>query len=201
MSEDAGDGPRTWIAPARLDGREVDAFARFLVVSVAESGRDGLPHFALSRRLSQPDVRRGFLDRLSRRLDEPSWGRSWLLWAEGAPADRTSPYPTKPRVVGYAELKGGRWAAEMHRATLGMGILGRFTGRGHGPKLLGLAIDWAKENGLENIDLGVFATNAPARKLYERLGFKVIGVRPRAYRLEGDVEIDDVLMTLDLRAP
>jgi RimJ/RimL family protein N-acetyltransferase len=179
--------PSLTIRIARLDGDDPDAYARHMSEHMAESGRAGSPHFAISRTWSRDDVRASLIGRLAKGLDEPLWGRTWLLRDGG-------------RVVGHVELRGGRVPAEMHRATLGMGILRVYTGRGHGGRLLETAVRWARgEAGLSFIDLGVFSGNVPARKLYERTGFVVIGVRPDAFRLEAGPVIDDVLMVLRLR--
>ena len=186
MTSPAAAPPLT-IRMARLDGDDPEAYARHIVDHMAESGRGGLPHFALSRIWSRDEVRSGFVGRLAKGLDEPLWGRTWLLVD-----DR--------RVVGHLELRGGRLPAEMHRATLGMGILRAHTGQGHGRRLVEAAIRWARDDaGLSWIDLGVFASNAPARRLYARMGFVEVGLRPDAFHLDAGPRIDDVQMALKLR--
>lgn len=172
----------------RLAARgDADGFARYLVEHLAESGREGSPHFAPSRTLSRGDIRAAAEARWSRCLDEALWGRSFLLWIDG-------------RVAGHLELRGGRIPAEMHRATLGMGVLRSHTGQGHGRRLIEVAVAWARdEAGLSWIELGVFATNPRARALYRRMGFAEQGLRPDAFRIDAGVAVDDVLMTLDLR--
>jgi RimJ/RimL family protein N-acetyltransferase len=109
--------------------------------------------------------------------------------------------PGGAQVVGHLELRGGRVPAELHRATLGMGILRAFTGQGHGRRLCEVALRWARDTAeLDWIDLGVFAGNEPARKLYRRMGFVEIGVRADAFHLrDAGVAVDDVEMTLRLR--
>jgi len=58
--------------------------------------------------------------------------------------------------------------------------------------------DWAlKETSLAWIDLGVFAHNLAARRLYERLGFRETGRSRDAFRID-DERIDDIQMVLDL---
>jgi RimJ/RimL family protein N-acetyltransferase len=171
---------------AKIDGDDPDAYARHMVEHMAESGRGGSPHFAIARTWARDEVRTSLVARLTKTLNEPLWGRAWLL-LEGR------------RVVGHIELRGGRVPAEMHRATLGMGMLRAFTGQGHGRRLLETAVAWARdEASLAWIDLGVFSGNAPARKLYERMGFVALGVREDAFRLDAGPAIDDVLMALRL---
>jgi RimJ/RimL family protein N-acetyltransferase len=179
--------PPLTIRVARLDGTDPDAYALHMIEHMAESGRSGSPHFAISRTWARDEVRASFVGRLAKGLDEPLWGRTWLL-VEGR------------RVVGHVELRGGRVTAEMHRATLGMGILRAYTGQGHGQRLLETAVRWARtEAGLSFVDLGVFSGNAPARKLYERMGFVEIGLREDAFRLDAGPVIDDIQMALRLR--
>jgi RimJ/RimL family protein N-acetyltransferase len=166
---------------------DADAFARYLVEHLAESGREGSAHFAPARSLSRDDIRAAARSRWSRGLDEALWGRAFLLWMED-------------RVTGHLELRGGRIPAEMHRAMLGMGVLRRHTGQGHGRRLIEAAVAWARgDTKLAWIDLGVFATNARARALYVRAGFVEQGLRPDAFRIDAGVAVDDVLMALDLR--
>jgi RimJ/RimL family protein N-acetyltransferase len=177
------------IRMARPGPVDADAFARHMVDHMAESGRGGSPHFALSRRWVREEVRASFSARLDKDLDEPLWGRAWLLFAEDG-----------VHAVGHLELRGGRVHAELHRATLGMGLMRAYTGQGHGRRLCEAAIAWARDEAeLSWIDLGVFANNAPARKLYRSLGFVEIGVRGDAFHNDAGVVLDDVLMTLELR--
>jgi RimJ/RimL family protein N-acetyltransferase len=177
------------IRPAEADEATLDAFARFVIEHAAESGREGSPHFSPSpRKSSRLEVRDSTRARWLRDLDEPLWGRAWLLWAGST-------------VVGELELRGGRLQAELHRATLGMGLRRSFTGKGHGGQLMERALAWARDEArLSWIDLGVFSDNLPAQKLYQRWGFQALGVRPDAFRIEGGVVVDDILMVLDLRA-
>lgn len=172
----------------RLAGKsDADGFARYLVEHLAESGREGSIDFAPARSLARADIRAAADARWSRRLDEALWGRTFLLCAG-------------ERVLGHLELRGGRIPAEMHRATLGMGVLRRHTGQGHGRRLIETAVAWARdEAGLAWIDLGVFSGNTRARALYRRTGFVEQGLRPDAFRIDAGIAVDDVLMALDLR--
>jgi ribosomal protein S18 acetylase RimI-like enzyme len=46
--------------------------------------------------------------------------------------------------------------------------------------------------------LGVFENNEPARKLYRRMGFVENGARADAFRVDDDVCVTDVSMSLKL---
>lgn len=117
-------------------------------------------------------------------LDEPFWLRTWGAVVDG-------------EIRGHVDLHGGRMASEGHRALLGMGVERRWRGKGHGRALLGAAITWARRAELAWIDLGVFAHNDRARKLYASVGFVEVGVTRDRFRVDG-AQIDDVAMVLAL---
>jgi RimJ/RimL family protein N-acetyltransferase len=176
------------IRPATLSDADLDGFSRFVVDHCAESGQGGSLVFAFSREVQVAEVRTNAVTRWARALDEPNWGRAYLLAGEGG------------RVFGHVELKGGRLVAELHRATLGMGILRAYTGQGWGKRLLDAMIRWAKRSAdLDWIDLGVFSHNLPARALYRHAGFVEVGVREDAFHIDGVGSVDDIQMALDLR--
>lgn len=85
-----------------------------------------------------------------------------------------------------------------HRAELGISVLKEAWGRGVGTALMQALIDAAKASGTELINLEVRADNSRAIRLYERFGFKRVGVSP-AYMKIGGEYADVVLMYLDLR--
>jgi RimJ/RimL family protein N-acetyltransferase len=166
---------------------DLDAFVDHVLRSSAESGQGGAPHFAISRTPVRTDVRDAARARWSRGIDEPLWARVWLLLTA----------PT--HIVGHLELRGGRMRAELHRATLGMGIELGFTSQGHGQRLMGEAVRWARDEAkLAWIDLGVFSNNTRARRLYSRAGFVEVGVHRDQFRIDDGVSIDDIMMTLEL---
>ena len=96
--------------------------------------------------------------------------------------------------VGRREREGFRHAAE-----LGMGLRAKVRGRGLGSRLLKRAIALSRRRGLEKLELQVYASNVPARRLYQKFGFEVEGRRVRARKLDGRYD-DIVLMALFLTA-
>lgn len=135
----------------------------------------------------RPDERRRrVLERWSRGLDEPSWGRTWLAAGPGG------------GVAGHLDLTGDFLAAGLHRCRLGVGVEAACRGRGLGRALVEAAIAWCRaEPRLAWLELGVFVGNDRARGLYERLGFRSTGIVPDRFRVHGR-SIDDEWMVLDV---
>jgi len=172
---------------------DLTRLTRHLRYVIRESGRGGSPHSSPARESDADPVRTGIEARWQRPLTDPLWTRTWLLWSGPVDSDRTT-------VVGHLDLRGGRVHAELHRAVLGMGIQREHTRRGLGRRLVEVAIAWARDEAhLEWLDLGVFANNHPARRLYARMGFRETGRVPDAFRIEDGPCVEDILMTLPLR--
>ncbi len=92
------------------------------------------------------------------------------------------------RIVGFA----GTWLLvdEAHVTTFATRTTWRR--QGVGERLLVALIDMALARGANEATLEVRPTNIPARKLYEKFGFKVVGTRPRYYT---DNNEDALIMT------
>jgi len=98
-------------------------------------------------------------------------------------------------IAGYGILSTG--AGEAHLLNLCIGPEHR--GRGLGRHLLGRLLDIAKWNRAERIFLEVRPSNPLAKTLYESVGFRQIGVRPRYYPAREGRE-DAIVMALDMPA-
>ena len=82
----------------------------------------------------------------------------------------------------------------LHRAYLGMSIQTAYCNSGLGTRMLEIAIEQAKQNGFEQMELGVYGDNHRAIHLYEKLGFQRCGVQPRAFKLKDGTYRDEILM-------
>jgi len=100
-------------------------------------------------------------------------------------------------VIGWCDITPLEWGGFTHCGRLGMGVRADWRGRGIGRRLIMATLQGAREKGLERVELEVFASNRPAIRLYESLGFVVEGIKRRGRKLDG--AYDDVLeMTLFL---
>ena len=95
-------------------------------------------------------------------------------------------------IAGYGILSTG--ASEAHLLNLCIGPGHR--GRGLGRHLLARLLDVAKWDRAERVFLEVRPSNPLAKTLYESVGFKQVGVRPRYYPARGGRE-DAIVMKLE----
>jgi RimJ/RimL family protein N-acetyltransferase len=75
---------------------------------------------------------------------------------------------------------------------LGMAIVREWRGRGVGSALMAAAIEWAREQGLHKLSLGVWPHNAAAIALYRKFGFVEEGRRVKQMRRQSG-ELWDVV--------
>lgn len=86
------------------------------------------------------------------------------------------------RVIGYA----GCWISFEECQVTNVAVLPEYRGRQVGTKLFGALIEAVKEKGVTAMTLEVRPSNAPARALYARYGFKDAGRRPHYYQDDGE---------------
>jgi RimJ/RimL family protein N-acetyltransferase len=86
-----------------------------------------------------------------------------------------------------------------HKSLL-WGVYVARTARGQGVarELIKMCLAFAKETGVRQVNLGVNAKNAPARHLYETLGFRSFGVERNFMCVDGEWQ-DEVHMVCVLR--
>ena len=85
-----------------------------------------------------------------------------------------------------------------HRAELGLTVLKSEWNKGLGSQLLQKAIEFAKSNDIEIINLEVRSDNLRAIHVYKKFGFRKIGTSPAYFKI-ADSYIDFDIMYLDLR--
>jgi len=98
-------------------------------------------------------------------------------------------------VVGWCDIRRHFLPTHAHRGTLGMGILPAYRERGLGRRLIDGALEKARGAGFVRVELDVYADNARAIALYEKVGFVREGVIRDAVLVDGEYR-DAVAMAL-----
>lgn len=80
---------------------------------------------------------------------------------------------------------------------LGLGVLPKARGAGHGRDLIHEVVQRLVADGAAEVRLAVESENAPAIHLYETLGFRITGYRPQYY----GPEADRLIMAADASGP
>jgi RimJ/RimL family protein N-acetyltransferase len=96
-------------------------------------------------------------------------------------------------VVGRLSIARDQHPASRHVADLGLMVSQSHRRRGVGRALLAAAVDWARTQDVQKLELHVFPYNEAAIALYEQFGFAREGYRRRHYR-RGDEYVDAILM-------
>ena len=98
------------------------------------------------------------------------------------------------KVIGFAVSRMAADEAEI----LSIAVDERHRGRGFSRNLLMTHLGHLAGHGVRKIFLEVEENNVPACRLYERMGFTVVGHRERYYRQAGGEQLNALLMRRDL---
>lgn len=147
---------------------------------------------------------------LIREADEADWSEVWPFFRRVVEAGETYPYPLDlgeveargwwflpapdrtvvavddgGRIVGSAKMNcnASRTGNASHVASASFMVDPDHSGRGVGRALCEYVIAWARGSGFRAIQFNaVVETNTRAVRLYESLGFRVVGTVPEAFR-------------------
>ena len=89
------------------------------------------------------------------------------------------------RIAGYADV----WHIPDEFQLNNIAVVEEFRGNHLAENMLEVLIATARELGLGSITLEVRKSNEPARKLYEKCGFTVVGERPNYYVDNGETAV------------
>lgn len=121
-------------------------------------------------------------------LPPPAAGGPRALW--GRPAARTG----DETIIGYfVAMKG---VDEVH--LLNLTVAPAFQGQGWAPLMLEALAGWSRGQNAQWLWLEVRASNLRALAIYERQGFRRVGMRKGYYPAEGNAREDAVVMSLRL---
>lgn len=172
-----------------LPAKRIDDFLLYLHDHISDNGAGHTPLFLpISRQdLRIPTgIKDSFINGMSMSLDKLGWRRVWI--AMNAHRD----------IIGHIDLKSHNQAYTHHRAVMGMGVHRAYRKMGLGRMLIESIMKWAKnEAAIDYIDLWVLSDNAPAIRLYKKMGFQQVGEVMDMFRID-DASLDYVMMTRNI---
>lgn len=114
---------------------------------------------------------------------DPAWSsdEARKVWVEPPPG-RTVVACDGERVIGTAKMGPNRPGPGSHVATASFMVAGEARNRGVGRALGEYALEWAREQGYAAMQFNaVVETNVAAVRLWQVLGFQIIGTIPEAF--------------------
>jgi RimJ/RimL family protein N-acetyltransferase len=163
-------------------------------------GADDAPQYQALRLRGLREHPEAFTSSVEQEAAKPlEWSRRRLTPDAARPHDFFLGAFEDGDLCGVVGLEGRYRPKEHHNATLvGMVVPSERVGHGIGRALVEALVRRARTlPSLAQIDLTVTAGNTPAHTLYERCGFIVVGVLPRAIQVDGHYH-DKVQMQLRL---
>lgn len=103
----------------------------------------------------------------------------------------------KEKVIGIAEIHGNASPKLKHIGDISISIAKDHWGIGLGTTMMEQLIEWANSpsSNLKRLELTVQARNERARRLYEKMGFKLEAIMPRGVK-DGGIYLDVCLMSM-----
>ena len=99
------------------------------------------------------------------------------------------------KIAGNCQILWSKGIKTRHRANIGIAILREYWGQGIGTRLMQELIRIAEQNeNILQIELDFIEGNSRARALYEKMGFRITGVRPNAIRLKDGTLLNEYSM-------
>ncbi len=103
-------------------------------------------------------------------------------------------------VVGICQISWSLGMKTRHRARVAIAILKDFWNQGLGTRLFQKLIEIAEaDEHILQIELDYVEGNARARALYEKMGFRITGVKPNAIRLRDGTLLNEYSMIREIR--
>ena len=102
------------------------------------------------------------------------------------------------RVAGCCQVDFQTRMKTAHRGTVAIGLRKAYWGLGIGTAMFREMIGISRRRGLMILELEFIEGNSRARALYEKMGFRIVGMRPDGIRLRDGTMRNEYLMQLRL---
>ena len=104
------------------------------------------------------------------------------------------------KVIGNCEINFFKGIKTRHRANVAIALRSEFWNQGIGTKMFQEMIRLAENReGVMQIELDFVEGNSRARHLYEKMGFRITGVRPNAVRLKNGTLLNEYMMIKEIK--
>ena len=99
------------------------------------------------------------------------------------------------KIAGNCQISFRTGMKDRHRASVAIALLQEFWNLGIGTKMFKEMFQIARErNGVRQIELDFIEGNSRARHLYEKMGFRITGVKPDAIRMKDGTYVNEYMM-------
>lgn len=102
------------------------------------------------------------------------------------------------KIAGNCNLARNAKKKTQHRASIGIALTKEFWGLGIGTAMFAEMIRIAKDWGIEQLELEVFADNHRAMALYEKMGFCIAAEHPKTIKRKDGSYVNEYLMVKTL---
>ncbi|HAS6248974.1 TPA: GNAT family N-acetyltransferase [Vibrio vulnificus] len=165
---------------------DLDSFFVYLENQLSENGNGEVPLFQpMSREQSEiPETTKGkFIQGFSHQFGDLGWRKLWVV------------KDTSGNIKGHIDLRHHNDESRSHRVLLGMGVDVSCRKQGLGQRLIDAVINFCQEKAeIDWLDLCVLSENFPAKNLYLKAGFNVVGEFKDQYRIDG-LSVSETAMT------
>lgn len=104
------------------------------------------------------------------------------------------------KLAGNCQITWSKGIKTRHRASIGIALLREFWNQGIGTRFFEELIHIAEQNeNIMQLELDFVEGNSRARALYEKLGFRITGVKPNAIRLKDGTLLNEYSMIREIR--
>lgn len=104
------------------------------------------------------------------------------------------------KIAGNCQISFYNGLKTKHRASVAVSLLKEFWNQGIGTKMFQEMIRIAEERkDIIQIELELVEGNTRARALYEKMGFRITGIRPNAIRLKDGTLLNEYMMVREIK--
>nr|WP_321281197.1 N-acetyltransferase [uncultured Vibrio sp.] len=165
---------------------DLESFFTYLESQLSENGNGEIPLFQpMSREQKEipESTRQKFTNGFSHSFGESGWRKLWVV------------KDTSGSIKGHIDLRHHTDGSRSHRVLLGMGVDLSCRKQGLGQKLIDIVVRFCEEKEeIDWLDLCVLSENFPAKNLYLKTGFSVVGEFKDQYRIDG-LSVSETAMT------